>query len=196
MQMLGSPFPVLCGLNASYDKVVEEVIPEFQGGSIVYVFLDHQHIVASHDVVESTMLPVTNDVFTRIEQSYIGLFHENQSSSVDVDGENRRFFLYPRVLKSRQAQKIKASLKKELLMAQGEEQQLFLDFLELMRVFLNNTLIDFLPETFQHKKEGDRIEIDELVKAVTEGKHEDDVEFYKMIGESQMYAFFVNNLFS
>ena len=146
--MLGSPFPVLCGLNASYDKVVEEVIPEFQDRSIVYVFLDHQHIVASHDVVESTMLPVTNDVFTQIEQSYIDLFHENQSASVDVDGENRRFFLIPRVLKSKQAQKIKAGLKKELLMAQGEEQQLFLDFLELMRAFLNNTLIDFLPETF------------------------------------------------
>jgi len=146
--MLGSPFPLLCGLNCDYEKVREEIIPEFSDSSVsaIYVFLDNQYILTSRGAVETTVIPDAEELISSIEGKFSSLFSDRRSISVSIDKTEGRFHAKHKILRPKQAAKESSFGKQQLNPPKDSEVGDYKEFLSLVRKFITDGFIKDLPD--------------------------------------------------
>jgi len=203
--MLESPLPIICGLNCSHSKVLEEILPslpkedEEVKSSTIYVFLDVSYVMCQKSVTESIILPGFEKQFKRFAQQFASFFLNAKSRSLLFSfdkGFSQRHKLH-RIVPTK---KSKPSIE---ILSDAEREELK-ELVKRLRRFVKKVFISNLPDTgaFQMVKEPEDsreyLQIDMYIirERLLEGKVGRKKEFVEMVLETQLYTMFLTRCYS
>lgn len=89
LPMLGSPVPVLVGLNRSSQYVISQIIPKTENSDIIYVFLDHGLIYYKPDIINNILLPQYDDFLTKSKTLYRKSFNSKPSLHIRLGSTSK-----------------------------------------------------------------------------------------------------------
>lgn len=84
LPMLGSPVPVLVGLNRSSQYVISHVIPKTENDDIIYVFLDHGLVYSRPEKLNEILLPQYDDFMLQCKTAYRKTFNAKSSLHIKI----------------------------------------------------------------------------------------------------------------
>ena len=93
LEILSSPVPLISGLLAPGKKVINEIVPEYASMTkdIIYVFLDHQVLLAGKETASQTIMPRFNKQIQNLHHSIKNYFANTGSHSINFNSKSREF---------------------------------------------------------------------------------------------------------
>lgn len=145
IEMLSSPFPIICGINCDYNFAKNNLFSEYANNEtdLIFVFIDDDYIVASNKIVKETQIPSFNLIFKELKINYSQMFNKDSPKTLKADFSNRKFKVKKKSHKS--------AKKKEFRTVLDEDEVLI--FLHEIRDIITTNLIDILPETLEGDEE-------------------------------------------
>lgn len=89
--MLGSPIPLLVGINLPADTVISDILPEHENKSRadsstnIYVFVDHNLFFYDYETLDSLLIPQHDDFCERLEKIYKKSFNPKSSNFFKIN---------------------------------------------------------------------------------------------------------------
>lgn len=89
--MLGSPIPLLVGINLPADTVISDILPEHENKSRadsstnIYVFVDHNLFFYDYETLDSLLIPQHDDFSEKLEKIYKKSFNQKSSNYFKIN---------------------------------------------------------------------------------------------------------------
>ena len=90
LQMLGSPIPLLAGINTSPKKFIEEILPQYDSETWVYVFVDQGFVYTNDSLVRELCLPQFGNFVNKIKSFYHQWFNKKTSLYYKISHKGAR----------------------------------------------------------------------------------------------------------
>lgn len=89
LPILGSPVPVLVGINQTTQFVLNKIIPEIENDDILYVFLDHGLIQFKLKLLSEVLLPQYDSFISKAKKIYGKNFNSKNSNHIRLGYKTR-----------------------------------------------------------------------------------------------------------
>ena len=111
LQMLSSPIPLLAGINTSPKHFIEEILPQYDSQTWVYVFVDQGFVYTNDSLVKELCLPQFGNFIHKIKSFYHQWFNKKSSQYYKIGHKGARDnSIYK--LRIKKAKSLRNSLKK------------------------------------------------------------------------------------
>ena len=206
LMMIGSPLPMLIGLNNSSDYVINEIIPNCgdTSGNTIFVFLDFGVIYFNPNLLEKLVIPEFDGFFDKIKKFYRENFNKKDSGFLKIAKKKKNKKVY-HLFKTRNYDQLKEKLfkiSKGIKFKEDKNSKLYVSFFEqkknqehiffFFKYFFNSFIISKLSynkQEFYLQKEfnSDNVDINFF------SDHPSDIKFLKAFFKTQSFVYFLEN---
>jgi hypothetical protein len=215
LDMLGSPIPLLVGLNLPAEKVMRDILrsddkkTRTDSSSNIYVFVDHNLFHYDFDAYDSTLIPYYDEFVERLEKIYKKSFSKKSSNYFKLSKKkvNKSIYNHLKQTNTQQMKEKLSQLNYQSLSKARQKNQMDrfvyatstrrvedFNIFHFCKTFFHSFIISKLPIDRNISRFGKQTKIGEI-NTKNFSSNESDIEFIEAFMKTQFFMCFLENDF-